>query len=127
MSTTNNLLIALIASSQNNKYITANDAFEQLDDSVNSEASEAVGGLSTFDLPQDDYLNNGTFVFTGALTGNCTVTLPSNARRIICINSTTGGHDIILIVGSSTVTATLSDANAHLIYCDGVNSVWKAS
>jgi len=57
--------------------------------------------------------------FTGALTADRTVTLPASAKIGYAINATTGGHNVILSAGGTT----LSVANAawNFFHCDGTN------
>src|SRR5579859_3543066 len=125
MSTTPNLLIALIAISQNLKEVTFNTAIDLLDEAMCSNKGEAISG-STTALSQTDFLTNMFLKFTGALTGNNTITLPSGcAKLFMVLNSTTGGHNLIFTVGTGASTVTISDANPHLMYSDGVGNVYK--
>jgi hypothetical protein len=126
MSTTPNLLIPLIAQSQNLKEVTFNTAIDTLDEAMCSNKSEALTGTTTT-LPQSDFNFNGFLKFTGALTGDNTITLPSGIAKIFMIlNATTGGHNLKFKVGSGS-TVTISDANPHLMYSDGVSVVYQLS
>ena len=125
MSTTPNLLIAHIAAAQNQKEVTANDAFNKLDTAMNDNISVAITG-TTHTLAQADALQNVFFIFTGALSGNNTITLPANKRIYVVVNNTTGGFNLIFKAGAGTATVTVSDTGvAHFIYSDGVNTVYE--
>jgi hypothetical protein len=125
MSTTPNLLIQHIAASQNQKEVTANTAFDLLDEAMNSQVSKALSG-TTFTLPQADALQNFFFIFTGALTANNTITLPANKKVYAVVNNTTGGFSLIFKAGTGAATVTVSDVGVpHLIYCDGANTVYQ--
>lgn len=127
MSTTPNLLIALIAISQNLKEITFNSAIDLLDEAMCSNKGESLTGTTTT-LAQSDFLTNMFLKFTGSLSGDNTITLPSGcAKLFMVLNSTTGGHNLIFKVGTGAATVTISDANPHLLYSDGLNTVYKAS
>ncbi len=58
--------------------------------------------------------------FTGALTANCTVTIPPIARVGYATNNTTGSHNVILTTGSGT-TLTLAPGLSYMWTCDGTN------
>jgi hypothetical protein len=124
MSTTPNLLIPLISQSQNNKEITFNTAIDILDESLCGNKSEALPG-TTFTMPTNDFQQNWLLTFTGALSGDCTITLPAGyAKQFAVINKTTGGHNLIFQVGTNATTKTISDANLHLMYSDGASAVY---
>lgn len=67
--------------------------------------------------------------FTGALTADRTVTLPANAKVGYAINATTGGHNVILSAGGTTLS--VANAGWNFFYCDGTNvttpqlGIWK--
>lgn len=127
MSTTPNLLIPLISISQNLKEVSFNTAIDLLDEALCSNMAEPLTG-TTLALGPVDFRTNGFLKFTGALSGDCTITLPSGiAKMVMVLNATTGGFNLIVKVGTGAATATISDANAHLLYSDGVNTVYKAS
>jgi hypothetical protein len=57
--------------------------------------------------------------FTGALTADRTITLPASVKIGYAINSTTGGHNVILSAGGTTLAIGTSAWN--FFYCDGTN------
>lgn len=59
--------------------------------------------------------------FTGALTADRTVTLPANVKVGWASNDTSGGHNVILSAGGTTLT--LSDASWIFFAVDGSNNV----
>jgi hypothetical protein len=121
--------------SSTTKVTTLNSAFDALDTALSSVISEALSG-STFTMPTADYLGNGVFLFTGALTGDCTITLPgfatsepdtAGARLFGIVNETTGGHSLIFTVGTGTANVTISDSDPHLMHSDGTANIRKLS
>ena len=104
-----------------------NTDLQLVDDAVNGIPSINIGGLTTYTLTANvgatDQARCMTYSFTGTLTANCTVTLPSNIKVGYAVNNTTGGYSVILTTGSGT-TATVTAAGAWtLFYCDGTNVV----
>ena len=88
----------------------------------------AIGGLTTYTLSvnngaTDDY-KAAIWKFTGALSGNCTVTIPSNIRPFAVINATTGAHTVILTTGSGTTFTVYPNSNTYFGFCDGTNVTW---
>lgn len=129
MSTTPNLLIPLIAASQNNKETTANTAFVDLDEALcGNSYVEIEQGSGVFNLPLDTFLQNMVLFFTGGLDENEVIILPQNAKLLIVVNETVGSPspvDLIFKTGTGSVEATITDSNFHILYNDGQNGVYK--
>lgn len=127
MGSTPSLLLSHIAASQNQKEVTANSAFDGLDEALCSYLSVAMTDADyTFATGAGSAgLSNMVFIFTGTLTADRNIILPPNAKPYIMVNGTTGGHKLIVKVGTGLHTVTLSDANHHLMHCDGLNSVYS--
>jgi hypothetical protein len=130
MSTTPNLLISLVAASQNNKEVTLNTALVDLD--------EALCGVDYVVLADSDYtptqalaLTTMMFVFEGTLSANRHVILPENSKPYIIVNNTVGSpsaYSLLIKVGSGAVVATIpNDGNGHLVMSDGLSAVYKVS
>ncbi len=122
MSTTPNLLISHIAASQNQKEVTANTAFDDLDLALCGLKSIALSDAD-YNVVQADFLTNMVLIFTGALTATRNIILTANKKPIIISNQTTGGKNLIVKVGTGVATALLTDNAYYLLYCDGVNTV----
>lgn len=60
------------------------------------------------------------YVFTGALTGNVTVTFPAFYGPAIIRNKTTGGFAIVVGMASGT-TVTVGDNTSALVFSDGTD------
>lgn len=125
MSTTPNLLISHIASSQNNKEVTANTAFDDLDVALTDILSMAQGD-ATLTLTSAQALQHMVFVFTGALTGARNVIVPAGKKLYVVSNQTSGGFAITVKTPSGTGIV-LSTSRYVLLYCDGVNVVSLAA
>ena len=62
------------------------------------------------------------WVFTGALTGTCTVNIGAKQKVGYVYNQTTGGNSVILTTGGGGATVTLPPAfSFNFLFCDGVN------
>jgi|SRR5271166_5398512 len=88
----------------------------------------AIGGLTTYTLSvnngaTDDY-KAAIWKFTGALSGTCTVTIPSNIRPFAVVNATTGGFNVILTTGSGSTFTVAPNSNTYFGFCDGTNTTW---
>jgi hypothetical protein len=96
-----------------------------IDNAINGVASINIAGLATYPLTVAngavDQARNYVYNFTGALSANCTVTLPPSAKFGYAINSTTGGHRVILTTGSGTALNLPTAAWYQFFYCDGTN------
>ena len=114
-----NLGIAHVASHQNQKEITINDAVDALDNAEN-----AVLGITLSDadytLSATEANRNGLLIFTGTLTAARTVTLPGNARRIAVRNATSGGFALNFQYSGGTPVSVANAKNA-LLHGDGTN------
>jgi len=66
-----------------------------------------------------DESRNAVLVFTGTLSANCTVTAPSVNKTYIIKNSTSGGYNVIMSSGGTTVS--VAPGITSLMYCDGTN------
>ena len=125
MSTTPNLLIDHIATNQNQKEVTANRAFDELDSALTNNISIAMGNADvTLTTAQGGQaLGNMVFVFTGANTAARNVITPTSKKLYIVNNSTTGGFKITVKTPSGTgIDVHQTDGNV-LLYCDGTNIV----
>lgn len=130
MSTTPNLLISLVAASQNNKEVTLNTALVDID--------EALCGNLYVEMTDADYtvlqataLTNMMFVFRGTLSASRHIILPANSKPYIIVNETVGSpsaYALLVKVGSGSVVASIpNDGNGHLVMCDGGQAVYKVS
>lgn len=132
MTTTPNLKIAHMSGTDTGKPTEVNNAISQFDTAYNSGIAENLT-LSTFTMPSADFENNLVFIFTGSLSGStCAITLPSTVGRMfVVINECTGPGSVDTVltikVGTSLAVVVISDANPHLLYTDGANSVYQAS
>jgi hypothetical protein len=126
MAQTPNLLITEIAANQNQKEVTANNAFVELDG--------ALTNLAAIAMPYADYtlsateggqaLGNMAFSFTGSLSGARNIIVPTNQKLYAVQNNTTGGFSLtVKTAGGSGVAVAVSATLYSLLYCDGTNVV----
>jgi hypothetical protein len=120
---TPNLAIVHIAAAQNQPEVTANDAFDALDDAANLPVSIANSDADQT-LTQAQLASGVAITITGALTANRHVNLPASIGRLfLFLNGTTGGHNLIVqVTGAPGATVTVSPtAGLILLYSDGTN------
>lgn len=91
----------------------------------------AISGVQTVTLTTTTYTlsaNNGVadearnaaLVFSGTLTGNCTVTAPSVKKNYIVKNATTGGFDVLLKTSGGTAY-TIKNGETVFVFCDALD------
>lgn len=117
---TPNLGLAHIAASQNQKEVTANAAFDGLD--------QALCGSLTVPIPDADVtltpaqaLAALAIVATGALTANRNIIVPTNCKLYLLVNKTTGGFTVTLKTTAGTGFAVAAADGYRAAYCDGSN------
>jgi hypothetical protein len=126
MSTTANLDVSYIASNQNAKEVTANAAFDAFDG--------ALGSLLAHTMTDADYILNLSaspnealgylgYVFTGTLTADRNVIVPSNKKLYAVWNNATTDKNLVVKTASGTGIPIAYSATAAyaLLYCDGTN------
>jgi hypothetical protein len=142
MSNTPNLDIALIASNQASKEVTANQAFVQLDEALTQQLTHAMtdADYTLADNPpvSSEARYNMVFVFTGALTADRKIFLPDTQKLYIVSNQTTGGFNLIFeakggsspfFVGENVGIPNLGSVSPYvptdyvILYCDGTNVI----
>jgi hypothetical protein len=117
---TPNLGLAHIAAAQDQKEVTANAAFDGLD--------EALCGTLPVTVPDADVtlttsqaLSALAIIATGTLTANRKIIVPTNTKLYLVANQTTGGFPVTLTTASGTGFAVSATDGYRLTYCDGKN------
>jgi hypothetical protein len=123
MSSTSSLGILFIQESQNNKYLTANTAFQSFDSAANAEAAFALTDVATaITLTQAQMASAMVLKLTGALTAARNVIVPAIARFFIIFNASTGGFAVTVKTSGGTGISVESGIYI-LLFCDGTNVV----
>lgn len=117
MPTLPNLALDHIEQSQSQKEVTANEALDRLDASVNTYLVRAMTDANFALVDDDEYLDAGTIEITGTLTAARTVTVPAHDRKITFFNNTTGGFPLTFTKGSGT-TVTLANKAVAVVSVD---------
>jgi hypothetical protein len=119
MTTTPNLQISHIVSSQAQKEVTANAAFDALDKALCAFTEIA---LLDADLALTDaqMLQTMAVSFTGTLTASRTITAPAHAKFLLVCNDTEGGYSLTIKTTSGT-EITVGNGAKKLLYCDGTD------
>lgn len=107
-----------------------NSDMDYIDNAINGTANVNIAGLTSYTLVSDgsssDQALCQAYAFSGALTGNCTVTLPANVKFGWAINNTTGGYSVILSAGGATKLTMSSIATWYFFISDGSSVSWPA-
>lgn len=112
-----NLLIDHIAASQAQKEVTANAAFDALDNALCQLTAVALTDAD-FALTDAQLLGSMYLRVTGALTAARTITIPARNKPFIVENATTGGYAINIKTPSGTAI-THNTGERKLLYGDG--------
>lgn len=120
MPTTPNLLIDHIVQSQYQKEVTANTAFNSLEQAITEEAAVAAGGGAGDTTLTNAEMRNAIIRLTGVLTGNRNVIVPNRDKVYIIHNTTTGAFTITVKTAAGTGIIVEQGFKA-IVYCDGTN------
>jgi hypothetical protein len=126
MSAIDNLGITPIASSQAQKEITANEAFERLAGAV---AEKLVVAMADADvtLTSAQGLANASFECTGALTAGRNLIVPTASHKLYDVaNKTTGGYAVTVRTTSGSGVA-IAAGDEQVVRCDGADVVAVAA
>lgn len=123
MTATTNLGITHLSLGQGQKEVTINQAYDAFDLSVAGFLSLSVAGSSDVTLTDtfpSGQAKNSIIKFTGALTGDINVIVPSLSRTYVLENATTGAQTLTVktAAGSGFV---LTQGNTSLCFCDGTD------
>jgi hypothetical protein len=98
-----------------------------LESAITDTAVVSIAGLSTYTLTTAngavDQARPLVQSYTGALTGNCTVTLPNVPKIGYAQNLTTGGFNVILTTGVGATATIPPDGQWYLFSADGTTDV----
>jgi hypothetical protein len=118
MSQTSNLLIDLIAQSQAQKEVTANDAFTKLESAICAVTTLTV---TTADVTVTDaQFRSAVLKLTGTLTGNRAVIVPARSKPFVIDNQTSGAYTVTVKVSGQTGIVVTQGTKA-LCYADGTD------
>lgn len=120
MSTTTNLLVTEIATSQAQKETTANNAFQAFDKAIAGKLAQAI---TTADVTLSDADGRNAIIeLSGTLTGNRNLIVPTRTKIYAVYNGTAGAYTVtVKTSGGSGVV--VSQGTREFVYCDGTNVV----
>jgi len=120
MAETPNLDITHIVSSQSQKEVTANTAFDALDRAITDTHAVAFSD-SNVTLTDPEALENAFFNLTGSVTATRDLIVPTNIKFYFVKDETTGGDIRVKTLSGSGITMRTGDK--LLLYCDGTNVI----
>jgi hypothetical protein len=123
---TPNLGIAHIASNQSQKEVTANTAFDELDEAMTQYTTVDVSG-NTDVTPASATISLGfSFQLAGTLTGNINLIVPTAMKFFQfyhnAIHPSVGSYSVTIKTSAGTGVK-LEPGDKRLLYCDGTNVV----
>jgi len=101
-----------------------NDTFDLIDEAIYGYAAKSVAGSSDVTLTNSnataDESRQSVLEFTGTLTGNINVLLPTTESRYIVYNNTAGSYSLTVATTGNTGTGTAVTQGSHaLMYSNG--------
>jgi hypothetical protein len=123
---TPDLLISHIATNQNQKEVTANTAFDELDGALTALLSKAFPSDADYTLTATEggeAYGNIAFKFTGTISAPRNIIVPATTKLYIVSNATTGGFGIQIKTPSGTGITVGNGTGYAILYCDGINVV----
>ncbi len=119
-----NLLLDHIAASQAQKEVTANAAFDGLDQALCGILAKALADADAT-LTAAEFLTAMYVRLSGALTAARTVTVPTNRKPFMIENATTGNYAVTVKTAAGTGVS-IPAGGRKLLYGDGTNIVLVA-
>jgi hypothetical protein len=117
---TPNLNLAHIVAAQDQKEVTANAAFDGLDEALCGHASFAMSDADLV-LTSAQALGALAFVLTGSLTAPRNLVVPVNAKPYVVANQT--NQTVTIKTPSGAGVAVPADGSWRLTYCNGTDVV----
>jgi hypothetical protein len=118
------LAIPHIQAAQDQKEVTANEAFDLFDASINAQVPIPFAVDADLTLTQAQLASGGVLKFTGAITADRYVNVPAIDRTFIVRNSTTGGFNLIVqVAGAAGASVPVSSGTLGALYCDSVDVI----
>jgi hypothetical protein len=124
VSATPNLAIEHILQSQAQKEVTANEAFDALDQAIAGLLEVDVSAGGTITLDPAAALGCKMLRLTGTLATDAAVVIPTNKKSYLVHNATAGGFAVTIRTAAGAGVAV--DSNFHdtaIVYCDGTDVV----
>jgi hypothetical protein len=121
MSAIDNLGITPIASSQAQKEVTANEAFERLAGAVAEKLLVAMADADVT-LTSAQAVANASFECTGALTAGRSLIVPS-ARKLYDVANRTSGGFVVTVRTASGSGVAIAAGDEQVLRCDGTDVV----
>lgn len=104
----------------------ANTVFDLIDESIGGYLSKSVAGASDVTLTENngsaDESRNAALEFTGTLTGNINVIVPTSEKIYLVYNNTSGAFTLTVKTSGGSGVAVTQGAKSILL-CDGTNVV----
>ena len=118
MSTTQHNIVYLVQGTGNHD-VQVNTAFDIIDKGLSGYLTKSVAGGTNVTLTATEW-NNRLFEFTGTLTGNIAVIVPTTTRLFMVYNNTTGAFTLAVRTSAGT-GVTVAQGTRVLLECNGTD------
>ncbi len=99
-----------------------NTVLDDIDTAIAGFLQKSVAGSSDVTLTAAEALNM-VHQYTGALTGNINVIVPTSAKLYYCENATTGSFTLTVKTSGGTGITLDDKTKVYALYCDGTNVI----
>jgi len=120
MATTPNLEILHIISSQSQKEVTANDAFNALDGAITEKLDKAIAGVDVT-LTDAEALANAFFRLTGTQSANLNLIVPAGNKKFYVVQHTATGGFTVTVKHPTGSGIAIVNGDITICYADGTN------
>jgi len=121
-SQTTNLDVNHVGESQNQKEVTANEAFDIFDGAIAGQLTVDLAGESGDVTPDaDSMIRTMVLKLSGALAGSVNLVVPDNNKVYMVVNNSTGYNTTVKTASGTGIS--FSPADARFVYCDGTNVI----
>lgn len=125
MPTTPNLGLTHIEQNQSQKEVTANAAFDALDEAMNDTVDIDCSAGGTIAVSSADYTHNAELHLTGTPAAAFTLAVP-NTKRLFAVRNDSG-QDATVSAGAGAVTQTVPAEAMRILACNGADEINRAS
>lgn len=127
MTDTPNLGITHIEQSQSQKEVTANEAFDELDQATQDTVDIDCSAGGTITVSFDDFRLNQRLHLTGTPAGAFTLAIPTKKRKFLVHNESGQTATVDTGVSGGTLTVDVADTDIAELYSDGTDVILVAA
>lgn len=112
--------LAYLVEGQSQKEASINNSLDRIDKGLSGNLTKSVGGGSNVTLTTTEW-NNRTFEFTGTLTANISVIVPTGSTRLFAVYNNTSGAFTLTVRTSSGTGVVVNQGFRTLLWNDATD------